>query len=211
MRENNFWNGAGVFKTVILTAAFVVFAVYTPRFTNNYSMMIMNVALINFISALGLSVMLGMGGQLSFAAVSFMGLGGYFVANLTNGRLGIAWEPVPVLILAVLFAAISACISGAVLFRLRGTYFTFATIGLVQVTWSIYLNYRPLCGGPDGISGIPVISFLAWLPETTTIGFTSCLVLPLPRECWLNAYAGRGLGVPWLPSATTKSRLRLSG
>ena len=163
--KNNRWSGAALFKTAFLTAAFLAFAVYTPQFTNDYSMMILNVALINFISALGLSVMLGMGGQLSFAAVSFMGLGAYCVANLTSGRLGLTWEPVPALAAAVLFAGAAACVSGTVLFRLGGTYFTFATIGLVQVTWSVYLNYRPLCGGPDGISGIPVIRFLGMTPQ----------------------------------------------
>ena len=163
--RRNFLSGADIFKMLSLTAAFTAFVVYAPRFTNDYSMMILNVALINFISALGLSVMLGMGGQLSFAAVSFMGLGAYCLANLTNGRLGIAWEPVPALAAAVLFAAVSACISGSVLFRLSGTYFTFATIGLVQVAWSVYLNYRPLCGGPDGISGIPKIRFLGMEPR----------------------------------------------
>ena len=163
--KSGFLSGVRVFKIVSLTAAFAAFVVYAPRFTNDYSMMILNIALINFISALGLSVMLGMGGQLSFAAVSFMGLGAYCLANLTNGRLGIAWEPIPALAFAVLFAAVMAFISGAVLFRLGGTYFTFATIGLVQVTWSIYLNYRPLCGGPDGISGIPIIRFLGMAPR----------------------------------------------
>jgi branched-chain amino acid transport system permease protein len=165
LRKNTGLNGVTVFKTVALSAAFAAFAFFTPKFTNDYSMMIMNVSLINFIAALGLSVMLGMGGQLSFAAVSFMGVGAYFVANLTNGRLGVVWEPVPVLAGAVLFAAFTAWICGSILFRLSGTYFTFATIGLVQVTWSVYLNYRFLCGGPDGVSGIPVIRFLGRSPR----------------------------------------------
>jgi branched-chain amino acid transport system permease protein len=163
--KKNSMSGATMFKIAVLPAAFAAFAVCMPLFTNDYSMMIMNVSLINFIAALGLSVMLGMGGQLSFAAVSFMGLGAYFVANFTNGRLGVAWEPAPVLAGAVLFAAAAAWLCGSILFRLSGTYFTFATIGLVQVTWSLYLNYRFLCGGPDGVSGIPTLRFLGTSPR----------------------------------------------
>jgi branched-chain amino acid transport system permease protein len=163
-KKNSFLSAAA-FKIAVLSAAFAAFAFYTPKFTNDYSMMILNISLINFIAALGLSVMLGMGGQLSFAAVSFMGAGAYFVANLTNGRFGAVWEPVPVLAGAVLFAALTAWVCGSILFRLSGTYFTFATIGFVQVTWSVYLNYRFLCGGPDGISGIPVIRFLGMSPR----------------------------------------------
>lgn len=142
---------------IMLLAAFAAFMIIAPLLTNDYSMMVLNIACINSIATLGISVMLGMGGQLSFAAVSFMGIGAYTVANLTNGRNGFIMETILALLLGVLAATILAYIFGLILFRLRGTYFTFATIGLVQVAWAIYLNFKPLSGGPDGISGIPFI------------------------------------------------------
>ena len=43
---------------------------------------------------------------------------------------------------------------GSILVKLKGTYFSFATIALVQVAWSFYQNYAPLFGGAGGISGI---------------------------------------------------------
>ena len=152
-------------KTALLAVAFLAFVVAVPRLTTGYSMMVMNVAVINFIAALGLSVMLGMGGLLSFATVSMMGVGAYFTANLTSGRLdGFAIPTLAALLISVLAAGVVAFFTGMVLLRLKGTYFTFATIGLVQVTWQVYLNYKPLCGGPDGISSIPTLSLFGFAP-----------------------------------------------
>lgn len=143
--------------TILVFVGLALFIIIAPRFTNDYSMMVLNIACINSIATLGISIMLGMGGQFSFAAVSFMGVGAYTVANLTNGRNGFIMETIPALLIAVVVATILAYIMGLILFRLHGTYFTFATIGLVQVTWAIYMNFKPLSGGPDGISGIPFI------------------------------------------------------
>ncbi len=150
-------------KLLLLGLGFVAFVVAVPRITTGYSMMVMNMAIINYIAALGLSIMLGMSGMLSFATVSFMGLGAYTVANLTTGRLdGLAIHTMYALVIAVIGSGVIAFLAGLVLLRLRGTYFTFASLGLAQVTWAVYLNYKPLCGGPDGISGIPTLDFM-WI------------------------------------------------
>ncbi len=152
-------------KLGLVLAAAALFTLIVPQLTTGYSMMVMNVAIINYIAALGLSVMLGMGGLLSFATVSMMGVGAYFTANLTSGRLdGLAIRTLLALIIAVAMSGVVSLVLGMILLRLKGTYFTFATIGLVQVTWSIYLNYKPLCGGPDGISSIPTLTVFGFTP-----------------------------------------------
>ncbi|MCL1999801.1 MAG: branched-chain amino acid ABC transporter permease [Planctomycetes bacterium] len=148
-------------KLLMLALGLAAFVVAVPRITTGYSMMVMNMAIINYIAALGLSIMLGMCGMLSFATVSFMGLGAYTVANLTTGRLdGLVIHTMHALIIAIVGAGAIAFVSGLILLRLKGTYFTFASLGLAQVTWAVYLNYKPLCGGPDGISGIPTLDFM---------------------------------------------------
>ena len=158
-------NTLSLVKTALLALAFIAFVVIVPNITTPYGMMVMNVSIINFIAALGLSIMLGMGGLLSFATVSMMGIGAYFTANLTSGRLdGLAIPTVYALVISVLAAGLFAFLTGLILLRLKGTYFTFATIGLVQVTWQVYLNYKPLCGGPDGISSIPTLDLFGFVP-----------------------------------------------
>ncbi len=145
-------------STLLIAICAIAFVIIAPIVNEGYSMMILNLGLIYAIAAYGLSVMLGMGGQLTFAAVSFLGSGAYIVGNLTTGRLGFAIDTGLALIIAIIVTTLFAYLIGSVLFRLRGTYFTFSTIGLVQVTWCFFLNYKPLFGGPDGVPGIPALS-----------------------------------------------------
>lgn len=150
--------------TWLLFTAAVVFAVVAPRVNQGYSMMILNLALIYSIATYGISVLLGLGGQLSFSAVAFMGLGAYITANLCSGRHGFWMDTFLSLLLIIPVSALVAFLMGMVLFRLKGAYFTFATIGLVQVAWSFFLSYKPLFGGPDGISGIATLRIFGWSP-----------------------------------------------
>lgn len=165
MKEKNTKRFAMKPSLLLLLLGVILFIVIIPRTTTGYSMMIVNLALIYSISTYGVSVMLGLGGQLSFAATAFMGVGAYFAANLCSGRWGFWVDSFAVLLLTPVFAGIVAFAIGMVLFRLKGTYFTFATVGLVQVSWCFFLNYRPLFGGPDGISGVSSIQIFGWTPK----------------------------------------------
>lgn len=151
-------------STLMIFIAAAIFVIVIPLVSEGYSMMVVNMGLLFSIAAYGVSIMLGMGGQLSFAAVAFMGVGAYFTANLTSGRLGVIISTPAALLLSILVSAVLAFLIGLVLFRLKGTYFTFATIGLVQVAWSFYLNYKPLFGGPDGISKIANFKIFGFSP-----------------------------------------------
>lgn len=144
--------------TILALAASLLFVIVVPRLFQGYSLMVVNTSLIYAIITFGISIMLGMGGQLSFAGLSFMGYGAYFVANACTGRLGFTLSTLTALLLAPLFCGVVAYVVGLVLLKLKDTYFTFSTIALVQVSYSFFMNYRPLFGGPDGISGIPDLS-----------------------------------------------------
>lgn len=162
--------------TLLILLATLAFVLVIPNVTKGYSMMIVNLGLIYAIAALGVSVMLGMGGQLVFSAVAFMGVGAYLTGNLNNGRLGVTLSTPLVLLITILFTAVLAYLLGLVLFRLKGTYFTFATIGLVQVAWSFYLNYKPLFGGPDGVSNIANLKVFGFSPQNYTQWFYILIV-----------------------------------
>ena len=69
-------------STLLIFLAAAIFVIVIPNTNEGYSMMIVNLGLIYAIATYGVSVMLGMGGQLSFATVSFMGVGAYITANL---------------------------------------------------------------------------------------------------------------------------------
>ena len=149
-------------EAITLVIALVLFIIIISSALSGYSMSIVNVALMFAIVAYGISVMLGMGGQLTFAAVSFMGGGAYFIANVCTDRFGINMPTLPALLLTpVVFAGI-AFVIGQLLLKLKGTYFTFATIALVQVAYAFYNNYKPVFGGADGISGVPTLDLFGY-------------------------------------------------
>lgn len=161
-------------KTIALFVSIVLFTIIVPRVTNAYSMTVMNTALMYFIASLGISIMLGMGGQISFATSAFMGFGAFVSTNLAV-RFGV--HSLLSLLIAVAATALFSWIMGLILFRLKGSYFTFATIGLVQIMWSIYTNWRTVTGGPDGISRIPRLDFIIYKPKNVLDYFYALIVI----------------------------------
>lgn len=166
-------------STLLIILGILAFVLIIPNVTKGYSMMVVNLGLIYAIAALGVSVMLGMGGQLAFSAVAFMGVGAYMTGNLNNGRLGVTLSTPLVLLLSIIVSAVLAYLLGLILFRLKGTYFTFATIGLVQVAWAFYLNYKPLFGGPDGVSKIANMNMFGFKPADYTQWFYTLIIFVL--------------------------------
>ncbi|NLC84751.1 MAG: branched-chain amino acid ABC transporter permease [Ruminococcaceae bacterium] len=140
--------------THILFVVFgIAFVILVPMLIpNQYMMTIMDNALIYFIAILGLTVMLGMGGQVTFSLAGTMGIGAFTVAIATV-RAHI--HPLIAIVLAVVVASVFSYLIGIALFRLKGTYFAFASIALVQILYSLMLNWKQVTGGADGIAGVP--------------------------------------------------------
>lgn len=149
-------------STLIILGIYILFVFITPQLLEGYTMMVVNLALIYSIIAYGISVMLGMGGHLLFSGVAFMGGGAFFVANLCAPKRGIDMPTLPALLLTIPVFIIISFIFGLILLRLSGTYFTFSTIALVQVFFTIFNNYKPLFGGADGISGVPTLNLFGY-------------------------------------------------
>ncbi len=141
----------------------IVAAIIVSRRLNSYFMTLINTALIYFLCVSGHSVLLGMGGQLSMCSVTFMGLGGFLAAQLaTTYGLPVFFA----LILGVVVTTILGWLLGLVLMRLKSGFFVFGTIGLLQIGSTIFTNFRPLSGGPDGIFGLPELSLFGFTIQT---------------------------------------------
>ena len=96
---------------LIVMAAFVLLVpVLMP---NQYMMTVMNNAIIYFIAILGLSVMLGMGGQVTFSIAGTMGVGAFVVAIST---VTFGWHPILAIIAAIAFSSIMSYLLGIALF-----------------------------------------------------------------------------------------------
>lgn len=134
-------------KFWVLLAA-VIFWARMPWFvSNNYQLQVL--FRITLFAALGLAWNLvgGYAGQLSLGHVAFFGVGAYGLALFT--QLGIPiWIS---LVLAAIVATLFAALIGIIAFRLRGPYFTLATIAFGEVLRLTATNLN-VTGGAIGLT-----------------------------------------------------------
>lgn len=135
---------------VVLIAVFIFFP--QKSVVNKYMMKVINEGFIYFIAVCGLSVVLGMGGQVTFSTAAMMGVGAYTTAYLSTA---LGMHTLLALLIAMVVGTLFSWVVGLALFRLKGSYFAFASIGFAQLMATIYTNWMEVTGGPDGITKIP--------------------------------------------------------
>lgn len=187
-----------VYRNLLLSGFGVaLLIVYVSLTKSGYTVMVLNTALLNAIVAYGLSIMLGMGGQLVFSGIVFMGVGAYVTANLCSGRLGFYTSGTAAIVLSILVVALLSLIMGMLFLRLRGAFCTFSTIALVTVGYTLYQNYEPAFGGPKGIPNIKSWTMFGytlkdyWEWFYVILAFT--LVVAIFVEMIRNSRLGRSL------------------
>jgi branched-chain amino acid transport system permease protein len=101
-------------------------------------------------AALGLAwnIIGGYGGQLSLGHAAFYGIGAY-TSTLLFLHLGVT--PWLGMIAGGLLAVIASLVLGIPCFRLRGTYFTLATIAFAEVLRILVVYFKEFTGGSIGI------------------------------------------------------------
>lgn len=87
----------------------------------------------------------GMAGQVSFGYSAFLGIGAYATVLLTIK----GWNPLLTLPVGALIAAVFSVVVGLPTFRLRGPYFTIATIGISEAV-RVYMTGVAWSGGSSG-------------------------------------------------------------
>jgi len=90
----------------------------------------------------------GFAGQISFGHAAFLGVGAYATMILWSG----GWSPWATVPIAGGLAAIYSIVVGVPSFRLRGPYFSIATIGIGEATRLVALNWSKLTGGASGLT-----------------------------------------------------------
>jgi branched-chain amino acid transport system permease protein len=113
-------------------------------------------ALIYGLAAIGLSLLMGLAGQVSLGHAAFFAVGAYTQAILVTKT------QVPGILAAVLAVAASmlvALVVGLPLLRLRGHFLALATLGLGIIV-AVVARELEVTGGTSGIFGIPKPSFL---------------------------------------------------
>jgi branched-chain amino acid transport system permease protein len=112
-------------------------------------------ALIYAVAAIGLTLLMGLAGQVSLGQASFFAIGAYTQAILVT-RFG--WHGLAAAAVAVVLAALAAFVLGLALLRLRGHYLALATLGL-GIIITVFATESEFTGGTSGIFGIPKPEF----------------------------------------------------
>ncbi|WP_460450055.1 branched-chain amino acid ABC transporter ATP-binding protein/permease [Alsobacter sp. SYSU BS001988] len=139
----------GLLAYVALVAV-VVFYAATHAFDGYITNILMQAATYS-VAVMGLTVVLGLCGQINLAQAAFFGLGAYAVGLGTVDYCLSYW--VCALIGLVLVLAAGAFL-GASTLRLGGHYLAMVTISFQQIVTLVMINWIPVTHGPDGVSRI---------------------------------------------------------
>lgn len=133
----------------ILIIASLLLAVFAPLVIDaRYAQHILILVLMYVALGSAWNLLGGFAGQLSLGHAAFFGIGAYSAAILASKTAASPWWGLllgPVAVLPI------AAFVGWVCFRLRGPYFSLATIAVGEVVRLIALNWSGLTGGAVGI------------------------------------------------------------
>ncbi|MCW5655376.1 ATP-binding cassette domain-containing protein [Hydrogenophaga sp.] len=143
-----------------------------------------NVALLALVGV-GLNLLMGLSGQVSFGHVGFYAIGAYAVAILT-GKAGLDfWLAWP---LAALMAGAMGALLAVPALRVKGPYLAMITIAFGFIVEHAIVEMRDLTGGQNGIMGIaaPALGPLAQGERAVALLALACVALVLAGFAWLS-------------------------
>lgn len=106
--------------------------------------------LIYALTGMGLNVLLGFTGGLSFGHAAYFGLGGYATGLMLKFE---THSTLLALLVGMLVGGLAATLLGPLAVRRRGIYFAMITIAISQAFYFIAINWQSLTGGYDGLTG----------------------------------------------------------
>ncbi|MDO9195438.1 branched-chain amino acid ABC transporter ATP-binding protein/permease [Rhodoferax sp.] len=109
-------------------------------------------AVILAIAAMGLNLLVGTTGLVSFGHSAWFGIGGYAAAlaqlHWFKGQIVVP------LLFSIVFTAALALVVGYLILRRRGVYFSLLTLALSALTFAVAFRWTSLTGGEGGLGGI---------------------------------------------------------
>lgn len=119
---------------------------------DSYSLLVFTLCVITALVGVGLNILMGMSGQISFGHIAFYAIGAYISALLLLNDVPFG--------LAVLSAALVCGGIGALLaipaMRVSGPYLAMVTIAFAFVVHHGLMEWRDVTGGANGLMGIPM-------------------------------------------------------
>jgi branched-chain amino acid transport system permease protein len=154
-----------VSKKAIAWIAFVALLLWIPQYAEAFWLQTGLFAMSAAIAAIGLTLLVGVTGQLSLATAFFIAIGAYgycYFAGEKGGfggaisaPDGLGWPPLLAAIAAVLLAGLAGAAFSPIAGRLKGIYLGLASIGLVFIGQHILQNAQAVTGGFNGRDATP--------------------------------------------------------
>jgi branched-chain amino acid transport system permease protein len=139
-----------MFGSVLAAALFLG----APLVLGGYALTLLDYVAVYAFVALGLVVMTGSGGIISFGQAAFVGIGAYASAWWTTA---IGGSPVLGLVIGLIISGATAALLGAATLRLGGHFLPLSTIAWGIAVDYLFGNFEAL-GSHNGIAAIPPIS-----------------------------------------------------
>ncbi|HLS54854.1 MAG TPA: branched-chain amino acid ABC transporter ATP-binding protein/permease [Zeimonas sp.] len=174
-------------------ALFVVFIAVAPLLLPAFYVTLLNYIGLSTLVTLGLVLLTGVAGIVSFGQQAFVGLAAYTTAALTV-LMGLS--PWTALIAGLALTATVALGLGAITLRLSGHYLSISTIA-----WGIALYYLfgnlPGLGQYSGVDNVPAVSLAGWTLDTGRESYyliwVATVVALVAARNLLDSRAGRAI------------------
>ena len=142
------------FQLRLAGAGTILLLALAPALLSPFSITLLNYIGIYAMAVLGLVLLAGIGGMLSFGQAAFVGIAAYATAWLTVRE---GYSPWLGLVLGLALTGLVAAILGAVTLRLGGHFLSLSTIAWGLAIYFLFGNL-PTLGQFNGISDVPPIS-----------------------------------------------------
>lgn len=148
--------------TRLVRAALLVLLVFLvvaiPLGASNYAVRVAALILVMTTLSVGLNLILGYTGLLSFGHAALFGVGAYTTARMLID------DRAPLLVVAlasVLLAAVVGALVGLASWRVGGDYLALITLGFGEVFF-LYVNNAKITGASTGLPGVPIGNLFGW-------------------------------------------------
>ena len=148
----------------VLAAGAAVVLAALPLYLESFWLQTGLFAMAAVVAAIGLTLLVGIAGQLSLGHAFFVAIGAYGYAYLAgqetpDGATGLGLPPLVALVGAVALAGLAGALFSPISGRVRGIYLGLASLGLVFLGQHILQNATGITGGYEGVAVEPFSLF----------------------------------------------------
>ena len=177
----------------VALAGFAAFLVAAPFLLSEFTITLMNYIGLATLVTLGLVLLTGVAGLMSFGQQAFVGMGAYATGVLTTVYGGSPWMG---LVAGLVLTGLIALGLGLITVRLSGHYLPISTIAWGIAVYFLFGNLEVL-GKHNGLGGIPALSLFGWKIDTGRESYwliwLAALAMLLAARNLLDSRAGRAV------------------